>query len=195
MIMDLEKVEILLEKYYSGNTSLEEEQLLKDYFKADKIPYNLLPEKDIFNCFSHEDIDDLPGKNFEQKLIEIIESEANTNLKKKKTRFLYNTLRIASTITILFVSFIIINKNTNLFNSSGLSEIKDPEIAFAETKKTLLLISRNMNIGLDNLKNLDKINSGKREINNLKSFNTGIINLRKISIFDETKNLLTNKNK
>jgi len=193
--MDLEKVEILLEKYYSGTTSLGEEQELKDYFAGDNVPRNLLPEKDIFSCFSYEDVDELPDKSFEQKLIARIESEAFNTIKKKKTRFLYNTLGIASTITILVASFIIINKNTNLFNSTVLSEIKDPEIAFAETKKALLLVSRNINKGLDNLNNLDKINSGKREINYLKSLNTGIINLRKISIFDETKNLLINKNK
>ena len=107
---------------------------------------------------------------------------------------MYNLLRVAASIIILAASYIIIDKNTNLFHSPyDYQEIENPDIAYKEAKKALLLVSSKLNNGFTDLQNLEKLNAGRKELQNLKSFNTGIFNLRKITIFEETKNLISNK--
>jgi len=44
----------LTEKYFEGQTSLEEEQLLRNYYRRKKVAAELEVYKPIFNCFSEE---------------------------------------------------------------------------------------------------------------------------------------------
>ncbi|MDP3452751.1 MAG: hypothetical protein Q8R90_07330 [Bacteroidales bacterium] len=50
----IEKVRDLLERYFNAETTLNEEQIIRDYFKNDSIPDDLLIYKPLFNCFSEE---------------------------------------------------------------------------------------------------------------------------------------------
>lgn len=53
--MEPHKIEDLLEKYLAGNTSLDEEKKLRDYFTREKeIPENLREFKVLFSYFSAE---------------------------------------------------------------------------------------------------------------------------------------------
>ncbi|MFC2128383.1 hypothetical protein ACFLRR_00770 [Bacteroidota bacterium] len=193
--MDLEQIQILLEKYYKGETSLKEEKELIKYFLNNEVSDDLLSEKEMFTYFSYDNAEDIPAADFEQKLINNINNPAFNSQRKRRLPVLYNSLRIAAGIAILLASYFFIDNNTNFFQTTeNINEINDPQIAYNEAKKALLMVSDNMNSGLSDLNNLDKLNSGQKEFKNLKSFNTGIINMRKIKIFNDTKNLLTNKN-
>ena len=46
--MDYKYIEQLLERYWSGETSLEEENILRAFFSQKDIPASLLPYRDIF---------------------------------------------------------------------------------------------------------------------------------------------------
>ena len=41
----------MLERFYGGETSLEEEKMLRDYFASNKVPEELIPDKDLFQSF------------------------------------------------------------------------------------------------------------------------------------------------
>jgi hypothetical protein len=47
-------IDQILEKYWEGNTSLEEELILREYFKGDDIAESHLPFKDLFVFFDHQ---------------------------------------------------------------------------------------------------------------------------------------------
>ncbi len=195
MNMDQEKIKELLKKYYSGTTSLEEEQELKIYFTENNVPDSLLPEKELFSYFEYKNDEDIPGQDFEQKLIKNIISEESKTKKRSNIRILYNALRVAASITILAASYLILDKNTNMFHAPyNYVETENPEIAYMEAKNALLLVSRNLNAGMSGLENLEKLNSGKKEFQKLKALNSGIFNLSKIPIFEGTKNINPNKN-
>ncbi len=51
MNIDIEKV---LEKYYAGTTSLEEEKILRDFFACENLNENYLAEKFLFESFCEE---------------------------------------------------------------------------------------------------------------------------------------------
>lgn len=52
MVSDNKHIEKLLEKYFEGQTNLEEEALLKNYFTSDKIASHLEQYRSLFQYFS-----------------------------------------------------------------------------------------------------------------------------------------------
>ena len=46
--MNLQKIEKLIKKYEQGNTSLEEEKILMDFFRNEEVPYQLRSYMDLF---------------------------------------------------------------------------------------------------------------------------------------------------
>ncbi len=58
--MELQKMERLLDKYFDGDTSLEEEQVLHLYFKSDAVAAHLEVYRDMFAYFSEAKKDKLP---------------------------------------------------------------------------------------------------------------------------------------
>ena len=50
--MELANIEKLIEKYENAETSLQEEQVLTEYFQQDSVPAHLLEYKALFNYFN-----------------------------------------------------------------------------------------------------------------------------------------------
>ena len=120
--MELVNVEKLIEKYENAETTLQEEQLLKEYFQQADVPYHLLEYKAIFNYF-----DESSAERF-TKTIPL-----------KTNRPVWRWLSVAA------VALIMISVYT--FNSSEPSEQEKAEMAYQETQKALNLISQNLNRG------------------------------------------------
>ena len=52
--MNIMKIEYLIEKYFDGETSTEEEKYLKDYFSGKNLPQEHLKYKSMFGIFSDD---------------------------------------------------------------------------------------------------------------------------------------------
>ncbi len=65
-------IDKLLEKYFEGATSLDEEQILRDYFLQTKIEERHKAYKPIFNFFSEEKRDISPKKKINPSLFKWI---------------------------------------------------------------------------------------------------------------------------
>ena len=67
-------IEQLLERYWKGETTLDEEQILRSFFSQDNVPEHLMEYSDFFACTrecSHEHVSD----DFDLRFADIIESE------------------------------------------------------------------------------------------------------------------------
>lgn len=123
--MELVNIEKLIEKYENAETSLQEEQKLKEYFQQDDIPAHLLELKAMFNYF------DESSKESYTKSIPL-----------KPRRSNWKWLSIAATVALL-VSIYTINSPGTLNES----ERQEAQLAFQETQKAFQLISQNLNKG------------------------------------------------
>ena len=67
----------LLTKYYDGNSTIEEERLLKEFFSGPCVPEELLDEQEIFRCYSSISNKDVPepSADFEKRIISAIDRE------------------------------------------------------------------------------------------------------------------------
>ncbi|MFT4762900.1 MAG: hypothetical protein ACI9XO_003940 [Paraglaciecola sp.] len=138
----------LLDKYFAGETTLQEETVLREYFNGNQVEKAHLKFKPLFQYFEKEQAEGLEN-NFDKKVVAKIGRKG----KVLKMRSLRNrVLRIAAVFLIL-VSAWLVMKNTILSPEKTMEqrwaqhEIKDPEKAFEATKAALLFASMKFNRG------------------------------------------------
>lgn len=183
--MNREKIRALLEKYYEGDSSFEEEKLLRNYFLGDHIDDEFLPHRDIF-IFSENEI----NKDIPDISNEIWDNIQNSNNVKtfKKRKLMHNYLSIAASIAILIVSFFFIrdeiqNKDTIQFEDT----YENPELAYLQAKEALLYVSTKLNSGTEHLEPIKKLDKGAEELKVLSTFNQGLNELKTIEKYNIAK--------
>lgn len=139
----------LLEKYYNGESSIEEELRLKRFFETDDVPEEFSAEKVIFRYYSDNHEVPEPSTGFEQRIISALDNSRELSLNRflKSPLFIYSG--VAAGLLILFGSyFFLIHRN------EPKDTFSNPEIAYNETVKILLDVSAKINNGT---KRLDKV--------------------------------------
>jgi hypothetical protein len=191
---NLKHIEELLEKYYNGDTSLEEERKLHWYFQTHEIPMHLKPDAEIFR-YHYKRTTEEASPGISEKLSKLIEEQRN------KSRFILpvRSIRwisgIAASILIMLSLWIGIGRDSNRQRHSGrfADTFDDPQLAYLETKKTLLLVSEKLNAGTKELQYLKKYNQSVGMLEPILSFGPSIQRLDKISRFNEATELITKK--
>lgn len=150
--MELNNLRILLNRYEKGETSLQEERDLKEYFSINEIPEEFIADKGIFN-FNIESRKITSSKDI------VLES-------KPKRKWFY--AGVAASFLIL-MSFLFFNDLTNeKLEDQNLGTIDDPEQAYLKTKETLQMVADVFSEGRENLKYLNEFNKTKNKIIKIK---------------------------
>ncbi|KIO53547.1 hypothetical protein [Flavobacterium hibernum] len=149
--MEFNKIEDILEKYFQGETSIAEENQLKEYFSSSNVAQHLEQYKPMFGYFSQVK---------EQK------STQEIPLKAKKRNVAW--LSIAASIVVLLgigTYFFVSEKNAaQAVAQSELGTYDDPEEALAATQKALALLSNNVNVGIESVQYIQEYQQSKNKI-------------------------------
>lgn len=149
--MEFNKIEDLLEKYFQGETSIVEENQLKEYFSSSNVAQHLEQYKPMFGYFSQVK---------EQK------STQEIPLKAKKRNVAW--LSIAASVVVLLgigTYFFVSEKNAApAVSQSELGTYDDPEEALAATQKALALLSNNVNVGIESVQYIQEYQQSKNKI-------------------------------
>jgi len=122
--MELVKVENLLEKYFEGETSLEQEAQLRNYFTTHKVPAHLETYQDLFGYFDSK----------------LNESYKKPLLAESKIKIPYKWLSIAASVAIIF-SVLVFNNQSKKTSEAQIAQ------SYKNTQEALQLISKNINKG------------------------------------------------
>ncbi|WP_166964809.1 hypothetical protein [Yeosuana marina] len=136
--MVLNNIEKLLEKYENGETTLKEEQVLKNYFTSDTVAPHLEIYKPMFAYFL--------GNQQEQFTKDVP--------LKTKNKFNYKWLSVAA-VAVLMIGFYFKSTTQN-----ELGTYEDPQKAYNEVVKSLAMISTQFNKGASTVGYLDELNKG-----------------------------------
>ena len=79
--MDYKYIEQLLDRYWECATTLEEEQILRTFFRQENVPVTLLPYKDLFTYQQIDVEESRLGENFDQKMLELVGETAPVKAK------------------------------------------------------------------------------------------------------------------
>ena len=151
--MKKEELKRLLDKYYNGDSTDDEEKSLKRFFSENTNVGAYENEREIFNYFTMAGEVPEPSSDFEARIIAGVEASDSKENSRMNTKFILHLLSAAAGILILTGSYF-------FFINSKMPEdtFSDPEIAYAETMKILMEVSTKLNKGTSTLGPLDKIN-------------------------------------
>jgi hypothetical protein len=125
--MVLNSIEKLLEKYDNGETTLKEEQQLKDYFSQETVPAHLEVYKSMFQYFLHTQEEQFT-KDFP--------------LKPKKTINLYKWISVAAVAVLMLGVYTQIG---NTQSNDPLAHLTEEEkITYFQTKEMFAMLSNNL---------------------------------------------------
>lgn len=160
--MDSNKIQELLEKYWNCETSLDEEQHLREYFRRGEIPEQLKETAALFRYFDSHKKKTLTDAGFDARVLKKIETPNG-----KIRRLVFNAMRIAAGIAVLVLAtFFVRNEIRNSTPQQAADTYDDPKIALEETKKALLMISKTFGTAKDKAKNINMFNEAQEKIQN-----------------------------
>jgi hypothetical protein len=173
----------LLNDFYEGKTTIEQEQDLLLYFKSDKVPEEMIDEQVMFlSCYEEDEIH-VPI-DLQSKLETIIDNQAEKDSNKfnrqegilkitlnqeteppkrmsiwMKNKWLRYSAIAACFIMVFTISFFSYKGN----ESKELTDTyKNPKDAYIETQRALTLVAQNLNAGFTQLEEAE-INLGKAQ--------------------------------
>jgi hypothetical protein len=145
--MESSKIEILLEKYFEGQTNSSEETELRNYFSSPNVLPHLEQYKPLFGYFA---------------VAKKEEFKPNIQLQSKRLRVTW--LSIAASVVVLLGIVTYVYFNTYANQNQNLGTYNDPEIAFKETQKALALLSNQVNIGIESVRYVEEYQNSKNLI-------------------------------
>jgi hypothetical protein len=169
--MNAEELKQLLEKYYSGESTPEEETFLREYFNGDYIPEGFEAEREIFSYYTESASIPEPADGFENRIMDAIDlSERVISGPIKIRRYLIPIMSAAASILIIAGSYFFFVRNNQLKDTYS-----DPKMAYAETMKILIDVSSKMNHATVALEPIGKMNKMKTKSFEAINKSTGII--------------------
>jgi hypothetical protein len=166
--MDSDRIDILLEKYWECETSLEEEKELKDYFTSGEVDARYSSVAPLFHYYEQEKGVGLDAF-FDERMLAQLEKEEP---KKKVIKSGKLVMLFSNIAKVAAVGLIVVTAGYFIREEMGKDEIKpfivdtfdDPEKAFEETKKALQLISKNFNKGRKEAKKLTTFTDAQEKV-------------------------------
>lgn len=127
--MELRKIEHLLDKYFEGETTLEDEKALRDYFNSPDPDPKYEDYKPLFTYYERE-----------SKLEPMISRKQNA---KSST-----WMSVAASVVVVIGVGIYAYQNQP---QEDLGTFDDPEVALQQTQRALELLSENVNVGMQSV--------------------------------------------
>jgi hypothetical protein len=184
--MNLQEIERILNKYYNGESSLEEEAMLMDYFSRNEVPNGLKTIRDQFLYMQSQSKIELPEET-ERKINEKIESTRIISLFRTRRSRIIAISGVAATILLLITVFMQLNTYTRRFNDT----YSDPEVAYTEARKILTFVSGQFNRGTREVGNISKFQTGLKDVSKVDKLNKQMENISRVQDLDDVKMLLT----
>ncbi len=147
---DTNRIKELLDLYWECETTIEQENILKNYFTGSEISEELLPYVEYFSPLK-----DLAIIELEKPLEQMLPKSKVVTLSLKK--YIYAA---AAVVVLALCSIWVVN--SNLETKSSMAEVQDTEEALQITKEALALLSNTLNTGSSkvkkNIQHIDKLN-------------------------------------
>lgn len=146
--MDYKNINHLLEKYWEGETSLQEEEILQQYFNHGNVATQLEQYKSLFQYFKEEQ-DVMISDDFEKRLLEQIEKEQKVVPAKVRKLSWMTSIRAIAAVGIILMGAVFIFQNLKPKETDVWAkyEVQDEQEAIEATKAALALLSGKMKKG------------------------------------------------
>ncbi|MBS1505691.1 MAG: hypothetical protein JSS79_03500 [Bacteroidetes bacterium] len=160
--MDSKHIEQLLEKYWNAETSLEEEQALHQFFNGQNVPENLKETAELFRYFEAERSRAL-SENFDTAVTKQIRQRQGGKVISMTNWF--QIARVAAGVAVIVAAVYLIGHEVRNSSPTEITDTEsDPKLAFEETKKALLMISKNFGKAQQEASKINLLNEAEQKI-------------------------------
>jgi hypothetical protein len=158
--MNTAEVYALLEKFYEGKLSDEQENELRDFFRKGNIPPELEDEREMFSYYDTTAQAPMPDAGFEARIINATATGGQSLSIFRNRKYVLAFMSSAAAFLLLFGTWFFFVRR-----SEPADTFTDPKLAYNETMKVLYSVSAKMNTGFDALESARKASSvAKRNI-------------------------------
>jgi hypothetical protein len=149
--METGKIAKLLQTYFNGESTTEEERELENYFRSGNISAEFKDYAPFFTGIS--ELANVSGdSNIEEEIMDFILE--NENREKTRYRWLWQTVTgIAASVIIVLGGFLFFQQQQKPFDDT----FKNPDEAYAYAEQTMQFISEKYTKGLTGLSNFEKL--------------------------------------
>lgn len=160
MLMDSKQIEELLARYWNCETSVEEEQALREYFVRNQTDGSMKEMAAMFVYLDQQRGREMHDAAWDGRIRDLV--------RPKQVRFgrlIHNSIRIAAGIVVLMVAIWFVRSEIRQSTPQELVDTySDPELAFEETKKALLMISKSFGTAEEQAKRINLFNEAQQQI-------------------------------
>ncbi|GHE61957.1 hypothetical protein GCM10011340_16360 [Roseivirga thermotolerans] len=182
MLMDFKTSE-LIKKYWEADTSLQEEEQLKRELLSATNETDWEEEKALFAHFKQAKEAELDD-SFDQALLAEIDSRETAGTRQVQwTDYFKQYYKIAAAVVVLLVSGMLYQQQQKEVVVEDTFD--NPEVAYAELKKQLLIVSRYLNKGqqtVSELNNLSKVPSELKDFAKMSEASEGLEMLSEMNV-------------
>ncbi len=170
----------LLDRFYLGKTSLEEEKILQKYFSSASVPEELMPDRDLFKSLGDGSDSVAVPEGLNQKVLDVIDQQEKKMVRTRRISvFSLSGLAAGLLVVIaLYMGYFRDDSPGLLASNQMIDTYEDPQDAYEEARRTLAYVSVKLKTGTselehvkkaskatsDPLKSLSKINKGSKEL-------------------------------
>ncbi len=160
--MDSNQLEELIKKYWNCETSLEEEERLRNWFRTHHVPERFKETAMLFTYFD-EQKQKSTSEQFEKEVIKKLPVSGGG-----RTINLWQTsLRIAAGIAVVAAAIFFVRKE--IIKTHDIATIEDPKRALEETKKALMMISKGFTAAENDAKKINVLNEAEDKVKEKKN--------------------------
>lgn len=171
----IDEIRRILERFYRGETTLDEEKMLHGYFSSTAVPEEFIPDRDLFRSFgtgseSVEVPDDL-----NQKIIASIDQVERKAVRTRRIS-MFSLSGLAAGLLVMiavYLFYIRDDKPAQLAANHWTDTYEDPLDAYEEAKRTLVYVSVKLNNGTSELKHVKQVRKSAESIKSLSKINKG----------------------
>lgn len=172
--MDYKKLRQLLDHYYDGKTTIEEEELIKKTLSSEDLPVEFQNDQYLLNSFKEIKEETQPNQKLEEELVDLIEHQWTKYTKSRFKRTVIGAVGIAAS---LLIGFFIYN-NKEVKSIQTVDTYANEEEAYQATKQVLSFISGTMNKELSPLSTLNQFNTKLKTLDQLSKINKTVNNYK-----------------
>ena len=179
--MDQQIIKTLLQKYYDGSTSLEEEDLLIEYFLDNDVPQEFAADKEqILGMSVVRDTEISIPTDLENNILESLKSVQEVNkVRSLRSRPIYMAMSVAASVLIIVSAVMFINRQPDL------GSFDDPDLAYVETREALDMMSKYFAKGTTHLSDLNIMEEAVKPLNSLNKVETPRKSIQYLKAFDQ----------
>lgn len=194
--MNEKELNRLINKFYEGESTEEDEKILRAFFSGDNVPEGFETEKHIFRYFMESGSVTEPSAGFEERIYQAVKSSEQRRLSEKAKSYFLPLLSAAAVILIMAGTYFFFESKRGIKDTYS-----DPEVAYNEAMKILTDVSTRLNRGRACLepvaklgemtamsfeslnrsssmvrKSMNKLNHLEKDLSNINILDTGVIN-------------------